>query len=417
MLTWNELSRKPVIPAAPGFPGGTDLTQQPKPAGSRIGMIDLAAQYAPIRAEVDRAVASVFDSGRFILGPEVEALEHEIAALHHVAHAVGVASGTDALVVVWRALDLQPGDEVICPAMTFQASGSSIALAGGTPVFVDIDPETLNVDPVAVENAITPRTRAILAVHLYGQMADVVRLKVIANRHDLPLVEDCAQAIGAALDGHPAGSLGLAGTTSFYPSKNLGAPGEGGMIWTNDEAFAARLRRIRSHGEGRRYEHVELGTNSRLMALVGAVLRVKLRRLPEWTAARRANAACYDAAFRDLAPVVRPVVTDPRAHHVYHQYSILVEGRDTLRGHLDALDIENIVYYPIPLHLQPVFAPLGGAFGDLPHTERAVASVLSIPVHENLAAEQRQRVIDAVRGWALRSPSLTRLEAAAKEPA
>lgn len=375
-------------------------------------MIDLAAQYAPIRAEVDRAVAAVFDTGRFILGPEVEAFEQEVAELHQVPQAVGVASGTDALIVVWRALDIGPGDEVICPAMTFQASGSSVALAGGTPVFVDIDPATLNVDPAAVERAITPRTKAILAVHLYGQMADVFRLKQIADAHGLPLVEDCAQAIGATLDGRPAGSVGLAGTTSFYPSKNLGAPGEGGMVWSRDEAFAAKVRRIRAHGEARRYEHVELGTNSRLMALVAAVLRVKLRRLPEWTARRRANAAFYDAAFADLAPLVRPVATDPRAHHVYHQYSVMVDGallpggRDALRAHLDATNIENIVYYPIPLHLQPVFAALGGRPGALPLTERAVAEVVSIPIHENLTAEQRQRVADAVRGWALAQPVL-----------
>src|SRR5512140_3282646 len=321
-----------------------------------VHMIDLLAQYAPLRDEVLAAITRIVDTGRFILGPEVEALEKEIATTHSVDHAVGVASGTDALILAWRALGIGAGDEVIVPALTFLASASSVMLAGATPIFADVDPETLNLDPASAEAAITPRTAAILAVHLYGQSADVTALKKIADAHGLVLIEDCAQAIGATWEGRPVGSTGLAGTTSFYPSKNLGAPGEGGMVWTNDADLAARLRRLRNHGEGRRYEHVELGTNSRLTAIAGAVLRIKLRHLPEWTLKRRANAASYDRAFAELAPAVRVARTDPRAVHVYHQYTIRTgAGRDALREHLTERRIENIVYYPIPLHRQPCF--------------------------------------------------------------
>ncbi len=371
----------------------------PKPART-VGMIDLMAQYAPLRAEIDAALKTILDTGRFILGPEVEALERELAAMHGVPHAVGVASGTDALVLVWRALDLKPGDEVVVPAMTFLASASSVRLAGATPVFADVLADTINLDPAAAEAAITPRTKAILAVHLYGQCADVTALKAVADRHGLPLIEDCAQSIGASWDGKPAGSVGLAGTTSFYPSKNLGAPGEGGMIWTRDAKLFEAVRRLRNHGEGRRYEHVVLGTNSRLSAICGAVLRIKLRSLPAWTETRRANAAFYDAAFKDLAPAVEPVRIDPRAHHVFHQYTLRVGDRDGLREHLTERGVENIVYYPIPLHLQPCFADLGGRTGQFPVAERAAESVVSIPVHSELSADDRSWVAESVRAWA-----------------
>jgi UDP-2-acetamido-2-deoxy-ribo-hexuluronate aminotransferase len=369
-------------------------------------MIDLAAQYTPLRPEIDTALKSIFDSGRFILGPEVEALEAEIAALHGVEHGVGVASGTDALILVWRALGIGPGDEVIVPALTFLASASSVRLAGGTPVFADVKPDTLNLDPGSARAAITPRTKAILAVHLYGQCADLTALVELADSHGLALVEDCAQSIGATWEGRPAGSVGLAGTTSFYPSKNLGAPGEGGMIWTRDAGLAARLKRLRNHGEGRRYEHVELGTNSRLTAIAGAVLRIKLRRLPEWTEARRANAAFYDAALAPVAPLVAPVRTDPRARHVYHQYSLLTPERDRLRAHLDARRIANVVYYPIPLHLQPCFADLGGRQGQFPVAERSCEQVVSIPVHSELTPAERDRVAGAVTEWARQETAL-----------
>jgi len=365
-----------------------------------VPMIDLAAQYAPLRDEILATLTRVFDSGRFILGPEVEALENELAAMHSSAHAVGVASGTDALILVWRALGIGPGDEVIVPALTFLASASSVRLAGATPVFADVRPDTLNLDVEAAKAALTPRTKAILAVHLYGQCADVTALKALADARGIPLIEDCAQAIGAAWDGRPAGSTGLAGTTSFYPSKNLGAPGEGGMVWTSDADLAARLRRLRNHGEGRRYEHVELGTNSRLSAVAGAVLRIKLRKLPEWTEARRANAEYYDAAFSGLSPLVQPVRTEPKARHVYHQYSLTSSDREGLRAHLTAAGIENIVYYPIPLHLQPCFASLGGRPGQFPVAEKSCATVVSIPVHSELSGKQRERVAQAVTEWA-----------------
>jgi UDP-2-acetamido-2-deoxy-ribo-hexuluronate aminotransferase len=371
-------------------------SEQKAGASPVVTMIDLEAQYAPLRADIDAAVRRVFDTGRFILGPEVEAFESEIAAMHGVPHGIGVASGTDALMLVWRALKLGPEDEVIVPAMTFLASASSVRLAGAKPAFADVDPETLNLDPDAVRAAITPRTKAILAVHLYGQCADLTRLEAVAKEAGVPLVEDCAQSIGATWDGRPCGSVGIAGTTSFYPSKNLGAPGEGGMIWTKDEAMAATLRRLRNHGERVRYEHVELGTNSRLMALCGAVLRIKLRALPEWTRIRRENAAYYDAAFAGLEPAIRRLKVDPRATHVYHQYSLFSPERDRLREHLSARGIENIVYYPIPLHLQPCFADLGYRAGQFPNTEKGAREVVSIPVHSELTPEKRQRVADAV---------------------
>lgn len=361
-----------------------------------VGMIDLKAQYEPLRPEIDLAVKGVFDTGRFILGPEVEAFEKEIAALHSVPCGIGVASGTDALMLVWRALGLTAEDEVIVPSMTFLASGSSVRLAGAKPVFVDVEPDTLNIDVEAARAAITPRTRAILAVHLYGQCANVTELKKLADEAGVPLVEDCAQSIGATWDGKPCGSVGLAGTTSFYPSKNLGAPGEGGMIWTKDEALAARLRRLRNHGERVRYEHVEIGTNSRLSALNAAVLRIKLRALPKWTDVRRENACFYDGAFANLGPAIRLMRVDSRARHVYHQYSFFSNDRDRLREHLTARGIENIVYYPIPLHRQPCFADLGFAEGRFPNTDMACREVLSIPVHAELSTAGRQRVADAV---------------------
>jgi dTDP-4-amino-4,6-dideoxygalactose transaminase len=359
-------------------------------------MIDLKAQYAPLRAEIDAAVKGVFDSGRFILGPEVEGFEKEIATLHGVPYGIGVASGTDALILVWRALGLGPDDEVIVPAMTFLASASSVRLAGAKPVFADVRPDTLNLDPASVQAAITPRTKAILAVHLYGQCADLTELERVAREAGVVLVEDCAQSIGATWDGKPCGSVGRAGTTSFYPSKNLGAPGEGGMIWTADEAFAAKLKRLRNHGERVRYEHAELGTNSRLQALNAAVLRIKLRALPRWTDIRRENAAFYDRTFAPLDPMIRLMTVDPRARHVYHQYSFFSPDRDRLREHLTSRGIENIVYYPIALHLQPCFAELGYRAGQFPVSEMATREVLSIPVHSELTDEQRQRVADAV---------------------
>jgi dTDP-4-amino-4,6-dideoxygalactose transaminase len=365
-----------------------------------VGMIDLKAQYDPLRPEIDAAVKNVFDTGRFILGPEVEAFENEITALHGVPFGIGVASGTDALMLVWRALDLTADDEVIVPSMTFLASGSSVALAGAKPVFADVDPATLNLTAATARAALTKKTKAILAVHLYGQCANVTELAALADEAGVPLIEDCAQSIGATWDGAGCGSVGLAGTTSFYPSKNLGAPGEGGMIWTKDEAFAAKLRRLRNHGERVRYEHVDLGTNSRLSALNGAVLRIKLRALPEWTDRRRENAAFYDRTFAGLGPAIRLMTVDPRAKHVYHQYSFFSPERDRLREHLTAAGIENIVYYPIPLHRQPCFAKLASDPARFPNTEMACREVLSIPVHSELTTAQRQRVADAVVAFA-----------------
>ena len=364
-----------------------------------VPLLDLVAQYRDIKHEVLEAVMAVIERQTFIMGPEVGQLEAAVAALSRTKHAIGCASGTDALLLPLKALDLKPGDEVITAPFTFFATAGAIHNAGGTAVFVDIDPATFNIDPAAVEAAITPRTRAIVVVHLFGQMAAMEALVPLATRHGISLIEDAAQSIGARrkVDGvwRAAGELGACGTLSFFPSKNLGAYGDGGMIVTQDDALAERLRRLRLHGGARAYSHDEVGFNSRLDTLQAAVLLAKLPHLADWSAARARNAAHYTETFCNHPDICAPR-TDPANEHIFNQYTIRVTRRDELQAHLKARHIGNSIYYPLSLHLQPCFAYLGYRKGTLPHSETASEQVISLPVYPELSLEQQQAVIDAV---------------------
>ena len=327
-------------------------------------------------------------------------LEEAVAALCNARHAIACASGTDALLLSLKTLNLRPGDEVITSPFTFFATAGAIVNAGGRPVFVDIDPVTFNFDVDQVAAAISSRTRAIVPVHLFGQLAPMERIAALAEKHGLAVVEDAAQAIGARrrVNGtwRRAGELGTTAAFSFFPSKNLGAWGDGGMIVTQDEHLAERLRRLRTHGGAKQYFHEEVGTNSRLDTVQAAVLLVKLAHLDEWSAARRRHGAAYGAAFEDLGSVTAPH-TDPDNEHTFHQYTIRIEARDRLRQHLTDRGIGTAVYYPKPLHLQPCFAPLGYAEGQFPEAERASREVLSLPVYPELSEQQLQAVVHAVR--------------------
>jgi dTDP-4-amino-4,6-dideoxygalactose transaminase len=366
----------------------------------QIPLLDLQAQYAAIRDEVRPAIDEVMASQRFIMGPQVRQLEEAVAAACQAKHGIACASGTDALLLSLKTLDLQAGDEVITSPFTFFATAGAITNAGGTPVFVDIDPVTFNLDLDLVEAAIGPRTKAIVPVHLFGQMVPMQRLMSLAREHGLAVVEDAAQAIGAKqhVDGtrRHAGELGTTGAFSFFPSKNLGGWGDGGMIVTQDDARAERLRRLRTHGGAKQYHHDEVGTNSRLDTLQAAVLLIKFAHLAEWNTARRANAERYSEAFRDLEPVTTPETAQGN-EHIYHQYTIRIGRRDDLKDHLKTRGIGSAVYYPKALHVQPCFASLGYREGQLPEAERACSEVLSLPVYPELAVEQQGIVIDAVR--------------------
>jgi dTDP-4-amino-4,6-dideoxygalactose transaminase len=365
-------------------------------------MLDLVAQYRAIKDEVLPAVQAVIESQQFIMGPPVPQLEAAVAALSRAKHGIACASGTDALLLPLRALQLAPGDEVITTPFSFFATAGAIHNAGGTPVFVDIEPDTFNIDPAAVERAITPRTRGIVPVHLYGQVAAMERLLQLARPRGIKVLEDAAQAIGArrSIDGEwrMAGELGWATGYSFFPSKNLGAWGDGGMMVTSDDALAERLRRLRLHGGAKQYHHDEVGTNSRLDSLQAAVLLTKLPHLAAWSARRREHAAYYSQALADL-PAVRPPVVDPANEHIFHQYTLRVERRDALQAHLKAKGIGTAIYYPVPLHLQPCFAHLGYKAGRLSEAERAAREVLSLPVYPELTRAQLDYVIAALRGF------------------
>ena len=361
----------------------------------KIPVLDLQLQYQSIREEIDAAVLEVLASGNYILGPNVQALEQEIARLCGCRYGIGLASGTDALRLALDALGIGPGDEVITTAFTFIATANTISRAGAKPVFVDIEPRTFNLDPALVEAAITGRTRAILLVHLYGQPSDMGAFMDLAARYRLPVVEDSAQALEATWQGRPVSSFGDVGCLSFYPTKNLGACGDGGMAVTNDAGIADRLDTLRRHGGRVRYHHERLGYNSRLDELQAAILRVKLRYLSAWTAARQRIAARYDELLADL-PVVTPYVA-PEATHVYHQYTIRAPRRDALRAYLAEQGIETAIYYPVPLHRQEMYADLGLGEGSLPETEKAAREVLSLPIYPELTDEQVQAVAGAIR--------------------
>jgi dTDP-4-amino-4,6-dideoxygalactose transaminase len=364
-----------------------------------VPLLDLVAQYRTIKDDVTRAVAAVIERQGFIMGAEVGQLEAEVARLSHAKHAIGCASGTDALLLPIRALDLKPGDEVITTPFTFFATAGAIHNAGGTPVFVDIDAGSFNISPAAIEAAITPRTRAIVVVHLFGQMARMEDILPVAERHGLALVEDAAQAIGARrrIGGtwRMAGELGTVGTFSFFPSKNLGGFGDGGMIVTQDDALAERLRRLRLHGGARQYFHDEVGYNSRLDTLQAAVLLAKLPHLEAWSTARARNAERYSEAFAGH-PAICPPPVDPANTHIYNQYTLRVPRRDELQAHLKDAGIGSSIYYPLALHLQPCFAYLGYQRESLPVSEAATREVISLPIYPEMTREQQDAVIDAI---------------------
>ncbi len=360
-----------------------------------VPILDLKAQYQSIKGEVDAAVLDVMASGHFVLGPNVKALEAEVAEYVGCRYGIGVASGTDALRLSLAALDIGPGDEVITTPFTFVATANTISHSGARPVFVDIDPRTFNIVPAQIEAAITERTRAIVPVHLYGQPAEIDEIMEIARRHDLYVIEDCAQAIGAEDDGRRVGSFGDVACFSFYPTKNLGAYGDGGMVTTNNSEIAERVDVLRRQGGKTKYYHEVLGFNSRLDEMQAALLRVKLRHLEDWQAGRRRVAGCYDELLAGLdveTPYVRPGVS-----HVYHQYTIQAPRRDVLHEFLRERGIGTMIYYPLPLHLQGLYRDLNYGEGSLPVSEQAGREVLSLPMYPELTEEQIQQVAGAIR--------------------
>lgn len=359
----------------------------------RIPMVDLVAQHAALRDALEAAVGAQMASGSFVLGPAVAAFEAEVAAYLGAAHAVGVASGTDALKLALMAAGVGPGDEVITSPFTFIATAEAIAMVGARPVFVDIDPKTFNIDPSQIEAAVTPRTRAVIPVHLYGQAADLAAISALCEGLGLALIEDAAQAFGADLQGKKLGTWGRLGCFSFYPSKNLGAYGDGGLVVTDDEALAAALRRLRQHGHEGGYRHGALGLNSRLDAIQAAVLRVKLPHLDGWSQARRAAARRYDRLLAGL-PLILPF-EHGQGQHVYHQYTLRSPQRDAIRAALAAEDIASVAYYPLPCHLQPPF--LRPDPPALPEAERAAAEVLSLPIFPEIGEAQQAQVAAVIR--------------------
>lgn len=373
------------------------ILQMTSPENAPVPLIDLVEQFETQRDEVMNAVEQVFSKQGFILGEEVSGLEQEVATYSDSRYAIGCASGTDALILALMALDIGPGDEVITTPFTFFATASSIIRVGARPVFVDIDPMTYNLDPEAVEAAITSRTRAIMPVHLYGQCADMQPLWRLAVRHGLAIVEDACQAIGARYNNRCTGVLGTVGCFSFFPTKNLGGAGDGGMLTTDDPDLNARLRRLRVHGDVGRYEHLEVGLNSRLDALQAAVLRVKLRKLAEWTEARRSNATRYEQAFASMG--LQGQLTPPSVlsqnYHVYNQYCVRIHDgeRSRVMEQLKSDKIGHAIYYPAPLHLQPCFQSLGYQAGQFPEAERASREVIALPIYAELGEARQQRVI------------------------
>jgi len=365
-----------------------------------VPLLDLRAQYATIKDDVVRSMMRVVDDQLFILGQPVERLEQAVAALSKTKHAIGCANGTDAILLALRALDIGRGDEVITTPFTFFATAGTIHNVGATPVFVDIEPETFNISPDAIAAALGPKTKAVIPVDLFGQMAPLERVAQVVG--SLPIIEDAAQSIGARrrIGGEwvMAGERATIGTLSFFPSKNLGAYGDGGMMLTQDDAIATRLKRLRVHGGAKTYYHDEVGYNSRLDALQAAVLEAKLPHLESWSAKRRANAAYYDAAFADLADVRTPRV-EPCNESIFNQYTLRVARRDALQSFLKERGIGTSIYYPLPLHLQPCFAYLDYKPGSCPESERAAGEVLSLPIYPELTESQLDEVVGAVRAF------------------
>jgi len=364
-----------------------------------VPQLDLSQQHESLLGELVGVFKEIAVSGRCVLGPRVEAFEQDLGRFCGVDQVVGVSSGTDALLMTLMALGIGQGDEVITSPFTFFATAGSIARAGATPVFVDIDPGTFNINAGGIEQALTPRTRAIMPVHLYGQSADMGRVMEVARSRGLKVIEDAAQAIGAKEGGQPVGSIGDVGCLSFYPTKNLSAMGDAGACTTNDQELARVLRAYRLHGEDSKYHHAYIGGNFRIDALQGAILQIKLRHLDSWIEKRRVIAKRYHEALSGF-DLVLPIEAKGK-HHVYNQYTIRVAGdqRDALQEHLKAKGIGHDVYYPYPLHLQPCFEYLGVKRGALPQAERAAKEVLSLPIYPEMSAKMQDEVVQAVSGY------------------
>jgi dTDP-4-amino-4,6-dideoxygalactose transaminase len=389
----------------------------------KVPLLDLQAQYRPIRDEILAAMTRVADSQRFIMGPEVDALERELGELLGIKHAISVSSGTDAVLLALMALDIGPGDEVITPTYSFFATAGCVSRVGARPVLVDIDPVTFNIDVTQAIDAISPRTKAIIPVHLFGQSADLDPLIEAAQRAGVAIVEDAAQAIGATYHDRPLGGIGALGCFSFFPSKNLGAFGDAGLVTTNDDQLAARARLLRTHGMQPKYYHHVVGANFRMDALQAAILRVKAPHLAAWTEARRRNAATYRELFREaglvgappprgLTPlaasqILLPVEPTDRLH-IYNQFVIRTADRDALKRHLDEQGIGNEIYYPVPFHLQPCFADLGYAAGAFPHAERAALETLAIPIFGELTRPQQEHVVSGIAAFVHRNVGAAR---------
>ncbi len=360
-----------------------------------IPILELRTQYSSIQEEIEEAVLRVLRSTRYILGPETEAFEKEFAAWNGAEFAIGTGNGTDSIQLALRALEVGPGDEVICPAFTFIATAGAAALTGATPVFADIDPDTFTLNPECVEKAITPKTKAIVAVNLYGHAAPVLKLREIADKHGIALVEDCAQATGCLINGKHVGTIGDLGCFSFFPSKNLGGIGDGGMVITSNPELDEKVRMLRGHGSKVRYYHDILGTNSRLDEIQAAALRVKLRHVDEWNTKRREIAARYTEGLKDT--FVTPPAEKPDCKHVYHQYTICTPDRDRLQAYLQEAGIGAVIYYPVCLHLQKAFAKPGVKVPSLPVSEKRQKEVLSLPMFPELANDQIDFIVDTIK--------------------
>ncbi len=362
-----------------------------------VPLLDLSRQYAHLKPELDATVVNVLTHGKFILGPEVKKLEEEIATLCKVKHAVGVASGTDALLLALRAAGVGPGDEVITTDFSFFATAGVIHRLGAKPIFVDIESDTYNIDPNLIESAITPKTKVILPVHLFGQVADMDPIMAIAAKHGLKVVEDAAQAIGSGYKSRPAGSIGDYGCFSFFPSKNLGAGGDGGMVVTDDDANHDLVRILRVHGAKPKYYHKIVGYNSRLATMQAAILLVKLPHLRTWSEKRIEHAKKYNEAFDGMSQLKRPVVKDYSTFHIYNQYTVAVSNRDEILAKLQAAKIGCVIYYPVPFHIQECFAYLGYKPDEFPLSTKAAGEVLSIPIYPDMTDAEQDEVIDTIK--------------------
>jgi dTDP-4-amino-4,6-dideoxygalactose transaminase len=395
---------------APGWPLRRFCIMLLKDSTMNVPLLDLKAQYAPIKDDVEAAISEVLASQQFILGPKVEECEKAVAAYSACSYGVGMSSGSDALLACLMAENIGPGDEVITTPYSFFATAGAIARLGATPIFVDIDPATYNINPSQIAAKITRKTRAIMPVHLYGQMADMDPIMELARAHKLIVVEDAAQAIGAEYKGRRAGSIGHYGCFSFFPSKNLGAAGDGGMIVTNDAECAEKLRILRNHGSNPKYYHKVIGGNFRLDALQAAVVTVKLKHLDSWTAGRQHNAQKYNKLFAKasasiiLSTIALPAIAANR--HIFNQYVIRVPQRDELQAHLQKKGIGTEVYYPVPLHLQECFAYLGYKAGEFPQSELAAKQTIALPIFPELTEQQLEYVVDSIREFMTKNSSI-----------